>query len=383
MARSRPLRFAPFLLAALAACRAASGENGAPPATTTAAPSKAPDAASSPSADVSSPASAPSGATPGIVRISAVGDVTLGDAATAERAPGSFHRFFDEVGPLRPFSMVDTVFHDDDLTIANLEGPLTLEPPRQNALRAFRGRMAFGKILQIASVELVNIANNHIMDCGPRGIKETKEALRGAEVAYFGLGRVDTRWINGVEVHNLGFTGGQPKVKDEVVELVSAIKRPDNLVIVTFHWGIEGSHEVMDVQESLAHAVIDAGGDLVIGHHPHVLQAIETYKGKKILYSLGNFLFGGAEEHDELESIIYRARFQKTAGVVSLLDDELIPVIVAADGKHNDFLPLLAGDERGQEILDNVAQYSKNLKDPLMRGGKKLPPRRSVFRKDW
>ncbi len=307
------------------------------------------------------PSAAPDGSP--MVTLSAVGDCTLGDPAGSELAPGSFHQVFDEHGKdfARPFAGVVSELSKDDLTIANLETTLGSEPQRTDVPFAFRGRPEFAQMLVKGSVELVNVANNHSNDCGPKGVKATLAALDAAHVAYFGLGHVDERTIHGIQVVNLGYTGGRQEIEPDVVKDIRAHKRPDNLVIVTFHWGIEGEHASNSVQLHLGHASIDAGADLVLGHHPHVLQGIETYRGKKIVYSLGNFVFGGNARPAELDSMIYRARFVLRDGHVEPLDDRIIPVSISANHVQNDFAPVLLEGPEAERVSKAVDDYSKAL----------------------
>ncbi len=294
------------------------------------------------------------------ILLSAVGDCTLGDPAGAERAPGSFHKMHENAGGdlSRPFSGVIEVLDQDDLTIANLEGTLTTAKHREGTAFAFRGRPEFASMLTKGSVEVVSLANNHSADCGARGIEDTKKSLEQADVGYFGLGHVDKRTIKGIEVVNLGYTGGRLDVRDAMAKAVKHEKRPDNLVVVSFHWGIEGEHSANDVQQKLAYAAVDAGADLVLGHHPHVLQGIEVYKGKHVVYSLGNFVFGGNAQPASIESMIFQARFKKTDGVVTGAGTEIIPVHFSGDKTQNDFRPVLVDGEMAVRIRKNIDAYS-------------------------
>ncbi len=314
------------------------------------------------SAEASPPVAVPAPVDDAIT-ISAVGDCTLGDPAGSEKAKGSFHRMFDDTGKdmARPFSGVADVLRQDDLTIANLEGPLTTRGCRRDVPFSFRGRPAFAQMLAQGSVELVNLANNHSSDCGPTGVAETRDALDAAHVGSFGLGHADVRTIKGVEVVNLGYTGGRMDVKSTVVSDVTKYKKPGNIVIVTFHWGIEGSHAAGSVQAALGHASIDAGADLVIGTHPHVLQGIEEYKGKRIVYSLGNFVFGGNAHPTEWDSMIYRTRFAVRDGKTERLDDTIIPVSVSGDHTHNDFRPVVLDGDAKAAVVKEVEKLSAAL----------------------
>ncbi len=297
------------------------------------------------------------------VTISAVGDCTLGDSAGTERAKGSFHQVFEESGRdlARPFSLVKGELSKDDLTIANLEGTLTTEGCRRDVPFAFRGKPEFAKMLPLGSVEIVNLSNNHTPDCGPRGLAETKKALDDAGVGWFGVGKIEERTINGIQVVTLGYTGGRLEVREQVMKEVAAHKKPDNLVIVSFHWGIEGEHAANTVQIKLAHASIDAGADLVLGHHPHVLQGMEEYKGKRVVYSLGNFVFGGNGSPDDVTSMIYRARFELRDGRVEPSLEQTIPVHITGNLAQNDFRPVILEGAPAERIRSDLARWSAML----------------------
>lgn len=361
----RPPRSLGLLFPLLAACGSSKVEE-------TPLPTDAP-AAEAAAAQVEERRSEPPSATPpptsakpdGEIVLGAVGDCTLGDPYGSDKAKGSFHKMFDDTDRdfARPFSGVHEVLADDDLTIANFEGTLGTHAGRKDVAFAFRGRPEFAKMLPAGSVELVNLANNHSADCGPLGVVDTQKALDDAGVGWFGLGRVDVRTVRGIGVVNLGYTGGREEVKAQVQEDIRKYKKPGNLVVVSFHWGIEGSHATHSIQIALGHAAVDAGADLVIGTHPHVLQGVEEYKGKKILYSLGNFVFGGNARPGEWESMIYRTKFALKDGVVTRVadDDQLIPVQVSGSRTQNDFRPVLLDGEAKTQVLANVAKYSASI----------------------
>lgn len=300
-----------------------------------------------------------------ILTVSAIGDCTLGDPVGAERAPGSFHKLHLDTGEdlTRPFSGVIEVLDSDDLTIANLEGTLTTAGCKTDVAFAFRGSPEFGSMLAKGSVELVSLANNHSFDCGIRGFADTKTNLEAAGVGYFGVGTVDVRTVKGIEVVNLGYLGGRIDVREEMKAAVEKHKRPDNLVIVSFHWGIEGIHTATNVQQALGRAAIGSGADLVLGHHPHVLQGIEQYQGKSIVYSLGNFVFGGNAHPSSLDSMIFQARFRKQDGKVVSAGHEIIPVAFSGHPSQNDFRPVLLEGEPANRIRADVERYSRLLGD--------------------
>ncbi|MEP7121095.1 MAG: CapA family protein [Byssovorax sp.] len=309
--------------------------------------------------------------------MSAVGDCTLGGDTRVASAVGPFDAAIAEHGGdfRYPFSGVLSLLQDDDVTIANLEGTLTASfEPEGDVPFHFRGKPEYAAILREGSVEVVNLANNHSHDFGARGYQDTLRALGAVGVGAAGYELVDTRTVKGIEVHNLGFTGGDPAMVARVRAAVAARKAPGNLVIVSFHWGLEGLHEVIDVQRALGRAAIDAGADLVIGTHPHVIQGIETYRGRRIVYSLGNFVFGGNVNPADKEAIVYRASFTLLDGQMTPSSEEIVPVRITTSRGRNDFRPVaLAGEERAS-ALSRVAFYSEGLDGAKIRN-KALRPR--------
>ena len=202
-----------------------------------------------------------------------------------------------------------------DVSMLNLECPITERGARIPKPFNFRMRPSFTPVLAKAGVTLVNIANNHIFDYGPQGLFDTISYLDSAHVLHVGAGR-DAREayrpvvinVRGIRIGFLGFYGGgeAPGATDRspgvarreigrIVDAVRALRNRDSaaVVIVSLHWGTEKAVMPDEGQQAFAHQVIDAGADAVIGHHPHVLQGIERYKSGVIVYSLGNFLFGG------------------------------------------------------------------------------------------
>lgn len=303
------------------------------------------------------------------ITISAVGDCTLGSDYRVAGAEGSFHLAMERAGDdfSAPFARVVGVLGGDDLTIANLETPLSRARPAVDHPFVFNGKPEYAKILALGSVELVNLANNHTGDFGAEGAKQTVEAVEKAGVGAFGNGRADVRTVKGIEVVNLGYLGGGRGTEGRVVKDVRKHKRDDNLVIVSFHWGVEGLHVPVPEQRRMAHAVIDAGADLILGHHPHVLQGIEAYRGKHIVYSLGNFVFGGHSNPADKDSMIYQEVFAEEDGKVVPKESRVLPVRISSVTSHNDFQPVLLEGAERERVLARVKDYSELLAAPRSR----------------
>lgn len=233
------------------------------------------------------------------------GDLTLSD--NVERFVGSRMGYvFERWKPGR----------EADIFMANLEHPITTWTERVEKKFNFKMSPAYGAILLDAGVTLVNSANNHVFDYGLQGIDDTMRYLDSLGIPHTGVGRnlKDARRPvvlerKGRKIGFLGYYGGgdfaatrdkpgfAPRYTRLIIEDVKALRTRVDYVVVNFHWGVERAPLPEEWQITLAHRVVDAGADLIIGHHPHVLQGIERYKGAVIAYSLGNFVFGGNSLH--------------------------------------------------------------------------------------
>lgn len=320
-------------------------------------------APSSPAPSVVAPAKPP----PLTITLSAVGDCTFGGGIENGFDSTPFDQMMTrhKSDPTYPFSGVLDIFRNDDVTIVNLEGTLTTftEPIPEGKFH-FRGKPEYARILKESSVEVANVANNHMGDFGVRGQEDTRLALRNAGVGVSGNGNVDRRTIRGIDVVNVGFTGihmTRSKVKSEI----EALKKPDNLVIASFHWGMEGTHEVIDIQREFGRLAIDAGADVVLGHHPHVVQAMETYLGKHIVHSLGNFVFGANTNPQKLESMIYRETFIQQDGRLVPNFFEVIPVQLCTRLPCLEFRPVPLDGDAKQKFLGWFQRENEKLEKRL------------------
>lgn len=351
------MRFPALLCLLLPSCQ---GEaNTAAPTTTPSIPSSVASIAAPINSEIASPANPP----PTTITLSAVGDCTFGggiengiDVTPFDQMMAKHKNDFNY-----PFSGILDIFRHDDLTIVNLEGTLTTstEPIAEGKFH-FRGKPEYARILKESSVEIANVANNHMGDFGVRGQEDTRKALLGAGVGACGNGIVDRRTIHGIEVVNLGFTGihmTRPKVQSGI----EAVKKSANLVIASFHWGMEGTHEVIDIQRQFGRLAIDAGADVVLGHHPHVVQAIETYKGKHIVHSLGNFVFGANTNPQKLESMIYRATFVLEQDRIIPRTHEVFPVRLCVALPCKEFRPTLLEGVEKTKFLDWLTRENEKL----------------------
>ena len=281
--------------------------------------------------------------------ISVMGDCTLGTDLNYGY-DGSFMAMAEVQDSSYFFQKVKPFLEQDDLTLINLEGPLTDSVNTKEKRFAFRGELSYVDILTEGSVEAVNYANNHSYDQGIEGLDDTKQVLQDAGVTGSGYEDTPVVEVNGVAVGLVGIYALVECTEAQVAERIQQVKEAGaEVIIVSFHWGIEREARPNAKQESLAKAAIDAGADLVVGTHPHVLQGIEKYKDRYILYSLGNFCFGGNRNPADKDTIIYQQTFTVDSRGELKTDDniEIIPCSISSIGGRNNFQPMpLEGSEK-------------------------------------
>lgn len=323
-----------------------------------------------------------------IITLSFIGDNVLGDyyGSNGETFNWQFEQLKGDYSYF--FSKVKSVLENDDMTLGNLEGPLTTHSgDRLIKPFAFKGDPSYTEILKQGSVEAVNIANNHTRDYGMKGFSDTQQALQRAQIHYSGEGVLSIYEVKGVKIGMAGHRGWNVAIKTQVKREIERLREMGaDIVIFTFHWGEERKHYPNDVQKDIGHFAIDNGADIVIGHHPHVLQGFEEYKGKKIIYSLGNFVYGGAKNPADKDSIIYQVRF----GFGNKVDDlahlakkttyltnkklhqfavmqkwselhSFVPVLISGQKNRNNYQPILAKGADKERIIERLETYSKAL----------------------
>lgn len=292
------------------------------------------------------------------ITISAAGDCTLGGDTTN----GSFNRFkkaFDTNGEGYFFENVKDIFSADDLTIVNCEGALTKTTSRKDKTFSFRGDPVFTKIFQEGSVELVSLDNNHSQDYYSQGTADTKKVLNYLDIGYAGLGESYTTTIKGVKIGFLSYRIWEMSVEGMRTD-IQTLKQDCDLVIVAFHWGEEKVGKASKQQIKLGHAAVDEGADLVIGHHPHVVGSMELYKGKYIVYSLGNFCFGGNSNPNDKDTFIFQQTFNFENGEITDTQINLIPCSISSTDKNNNYQPTpIPYDEGGRSIIKRIYKLSQ------------------------
>ena len=296
------------------------------------------------------------------VTITAVGDCTLGtDPSLA--ADTSFPAFQAVHGDSYFFQNVRDILSQDDATIANFEGTLTTSDQRANKKFTFKGDPAYTAILKDGSIETVTLANNHSMDYGEQGLKDTEDALIGAGIAWCNGNDIAYQELNGVKCAYIGIYAVENGLEslDQLKSAVKQAKAEDaQLVIVDFHWNSELVEEPNEDMVTLGHAAVDAGADLVVGSHSHIVSGIEKYNGKFIVYGLGNFCFGGNLHPRDMDAMMFRQTFTVT-GDGAQKDDNIaiIPVSVSSDSSYNNYQPTPVSGSAADQIMQKINARSK------------------------
>ena len=295
--------------------------------------------------------------------LSVVGDCTLGTDETFDYDT-SLNAYYENYGADYFLQNVKDIFSTDDLTIANFEGTLTDSDEREDKTFAFKAPASYASILTGGSVEAVNTANNHSHDYGEQSFNDTLAALDDAGIVHFGYDETAVMDVKGIKVGLVGIyelhdhLEREQQLKDNIAKVKADGAQ---LIVVIFHWGNETETVPDSNQTTLGRIAIDEGADLVCGHHPHVLQGIETYKGRNIVYSLGNFCFGGNSSPSDMDTMIYQQAFTIDAdGVKKDNVTNIIPCSIssAAYDGYNNYQPTPAEGDEATRILGKINERS-------------------------
>jgi poly-gamma-glutamate synthesis protein (capsule biosynthesis protein) len=289
------------------------------------------------------------------------GDVTLGYAF--EDLIGDDHEWaFDEMPEYR----------EADVAMVNLEGTLTNADTEYAKTFNFKTDPEDVAVLTHGGIDIVNLGNNHTMDYLDAGLKETIATLEQAGIHAVGAGmdvtearRPEILEVKGQRIAYFGYyaadahaagegiAGTNYALESRIAEDIEAIRDRVDWIVVNFHWGVELSNYPEYWQSDLAHFTIDHGADLVVGHHPHVLQGSEIYQGRPIAYSLGNLIFGGNARSD------YDTAVLKVSVRDRQMKVEFLPVEVRK------YQPKVVQGDRGDRILAELAMFSSIFDRPM------------------
>lgn len=299
--------------------------------------------------------------TPVTLTVSVVGDCTLGTDENFDYDT-SLNAYFESYGKEYFFQNVKSIFEADDLTIANNEGTFTESYDREDKTFAFKAPASFAGIYSCSSVEAVNTANNHSHDYGEQSFQNTMDALDAEGIVHFGYDETAVMDVKGVKVGLIGIyeLNDHLERKQQLEDNINKVKDEGaELVIVIFHWGNEKETVPDSNQTTLGRLAIDLGADLVCGHHPHVLQGVEEYRGKNIVYSLGNFCFGGNSSPSDMDTMIFQQTFTITNDGVQ--DDNvtnIIPCSISSASDYNNYQPTPAEGDEKTRIMEKIQERS-------------------------
>lgn len=303
--------------------------------------------------------------------LSFAGDCTFGDNYDVPAGQSTFCSVVGE-NYAYPLSNVKSYFENDDYSFVNLECALTASDPTEEEMEElkenhfrFRGPVSYAKILTAGGVEFASCANNHSKDYGRQGLYDTWAALAAENVQCASFGKTClTTTESGLTIGVIAafFYFGETEIRNQIQGLRD---KGAEIVVVSVHWGDEGTYSPNATQQTLGHRAIDAGADIVFGHHSHTLQRIEPYRGGIIYYSLGNFSFGGNRNPSDKDTAIVRQHVLRYEdGTVALGDLEIIPCRVSTSDTWNDYRPTpYEKDHPGYERVFRKLEGSYDGKD--------------------
>ena len=295
-----------------------------------------------------------------IVEMNFVGDCTIGSDSNFGYNNSFFAVYDKEQDYGYFFSNMQSLFEYDDLTIANLEGTLTDYTTKTPKEFNFRAPPHYVNILLSGDIDAVNIANNHTKDYGQRGLDDTIKTLEEKNIPYFGYENYYIYEKDGIKIGFAGLRAIWDGTIEQRIDAAIAYFKENNCnsMIFTFHWGTERQYQQNASQIRVAHYAIDHGADLVVGHHPHVLQGIEEYNGKYIVYSLGNFCFGGNTNPPDKDTMVFNVLFEYSDNNLTNVNAKVYPAKVSSINNRNDFKPTLVEGEEYNRILNKISKYS-------------------------
>jgi poly-gamma-glutamate capsule biosynthesis protein CapA/YwtB (metallophosphatase superfamily) len=291
----------------------------------------------------------------------AVGDIMLG---------GRARRAVSEFGPDYPFDGVSPLFRRAPIVLGNLEGPLAQKARKQPRNFSYRVDVSLASSLSRAGMNVVTLANNHLMDCGTSGVLETLDALSNANVLALGAGTNERAAhepvilpAQGMRIGLLGYywnrrtaaTSDRPgSAMDSPGTLaadIGALREQADRIVVTFHWGVPYQREPSHEDRAKARFAVDCGADAVIGHHPHIVQPYEIYRGCPIFYSVGNFSFGS--RNSRAEGLLVGVRFEDTRTVVNVY-----PLYVKNRDPRVNYQPKVLAGRAAERALSKLVMIS-------------------------
>ena len=306
-----------------------------------------------------------------LLTMSFTGDFTIGDNVQSSGTSMFEKELKKQNGDIHfPFRNIREELLADDLTMINFEGTLTTAGRNRDKLEnsfLFRADPSYVDMLAPGGVDTVSLENNHVLDMGEEGLQETKDVLTAAGIPYASEDEPAILTVKGVKIGSLAyqtFGGRHDELIAKVPGDIQALRDAGcQIVIVSYHWGNEKDYAPNDNQVRLGRATIDAGADLVIGHHSHRINPIEYYNGKYICYSLGNFSFAGNSKPDDMATYVFQIRMRiDKHGELSNDAIKIIPCRISSRTDYNDMAPTpYTKDTSIEAVLKTIRSNGKKL----------------------
>ncbi len=301
--------------------------------------------------------------------LSFIGDCSIGEKVESVGKAGSYTATVDEKGFDWPFSLVREYLEKDDFTFANNEVIFTSRKNHADKKTNLKAAAPYAQVYLHSGVDAVNTANNHAMDFFAEGYADTLAALDSCGIPHFGTlypgtkraqDRLGVYEVKGIKIGAVGFSYPQDSDVKKIAERIQTLREEGcDLVVVALHWGREVQSSPQSWQFSYARKIIDAGADVIWGHHPHILQQVQFYQGKPIFYSTGNFTFGSMSNVDP-DTGIFQLRYQLTDDGPVLENFTVIPCRTQGKG---DYRPYPLTDPVEMETMLKKLIYKKTVKN--------------------
>lgn len=303
-----------------------------------------------------------------LITLTATGDFTVG--GDSRKSTSIWQKELDKHNGDPNFALqnVKALFEADDLTLINFEGTLTestyVPSNKRDNQFLFSAPPSYVSMLTDNSIEAVSLENNHVLDHGQEVYEETQQHLTDAGIVWSNSENIGVYEVKGIQICMLSYLciDRYATLWDKVPEDIAKAKEQYPIVVVSFHWGNEKDYSPTDNQVKMGHLAVDAGADLVIGHHSHRLNPIEYYNGVYICYSLGNFCFAGNSKPSDMSSFIFQTRWRIRDEEITNEGFRIIPIRISSRSDRNDFIPTPFGDGATQDaVLTTLQSYGKKL----------------------
>jgi len=300
--------------------------------------------------------------------LTVVGDIMLGSR---------MNKPLKQFGPEYPFYSVYPILRRSSIVVGNLEGPFAKSAEKQERNFTYKVNPKNARILRRGGVNVVTLANNHLLDCGRQGVLETFSALKKHRIRYIGAGENEESahapaiiQAGKYKIGMLGYywnrrtsarstkPGSAVDTREHVAYDIRTLRPHVDRVAVTVHWGVPYERYPSEEDRQKAHFAIDCGADIVIGHHPHIIQPFEVYKNRPIFYSIGNFAFGSG--NSKAESVILAIDFQSTKTYITIF-----PVYIKNRDSRINYQPKILAGNAAVESINRLKKISGTAGDDI------------------